>query len=990
MVIRCTVALAAISLAWVSPGTHGATTTAPRYGAADFVPTPQQPIGFQADGSGWYPGAKLEVLEWWDGKPGWAKVGSIGDAKPADRPVFLDKTPKNILWKVPLPGHAGNHPIVVGDRVIATIWPDYTICYDRITGKELWRDRLMATALPVLSAQDGRTLGRAPDAATARKNEILYGMGCAMVYLRQGLRTPTEGEDPGPADYPRVKVAVERMGEWRRTLEDSEPALIPLLDQEISLAKRFLAGEHAILGASPQKRKEIEEKLDGELHKSLPQFGDPWGFNANMFYASKKSFTGEIMKLTGLSLNTTAWGSMLSLQLAAPASDGTIVVVRFANGQLGAYDIATGKRLWAWRDPWCNTGWTWHCFSPRIHGDAVFINLMGGHRPKQAGLYCVEVKTGVIRWSLPHKQGPSAVHGNSYPITTPVTMEIADGAGGTMTIVVNCGGEIVSAKDGKVLHRFPEAHHLSACYPFAFGNLLFAPGLEADGNAIDGSGKRETAVYQPRMEQGALRMPILEIIPLLTYYGVSVCNDRMVIGGNKGHFYDRQTKTLGPLGREHMQKGLAIIGDRFLYMSPDNSNRRFRLDGITTENFELFDAQPHPYEEALRLVSNRSILGGADHPSDIYYDTWLKGIDKLPLMQARYTGFGNPLTAYFGHTMSGPVAAGNRMYVQGACHLYCIGPAVKGTPADDPAVVAAIRAEAEAAKLLTRLADASAQYRFEAVKRLGALKAPFAKEMSDRLATLAVDDPYEEIRAAAVLALGAADPQGRAGWDRLMADYAVNFWSEPPPKEGWAYHQDRERTERRQWVQMTLRVLGEQGRTRLERDYEALAKDPLRLRIVLDLATSQRWRIEPLVKAGLEVAQRGPLAKTKPWAAQVPVNTSNASCLLGYFAAIDAASDPAIAEILLKAYPKNWTLYPTFARNLKPESLLAWIEPIAMESANPSNRPSIFNAWKTVGKAALPCLERVKAAMLAKGEADKPAADYAKAIEETIAIIKEK
>ena len=75
----------------------------PRYGAEDFLPTPQTPIGFQADGSGWYPGAKLEVLEWWDGKPGWAKVGKIPGPrsskwpKPVDQPVFLDKVPKNIL-----------------------------------------------------------------------------------------------------------------------------------------------------------------------------------------------------------------------------------------------------------------------------------------------------------------------------------------------------------------------------------------------------------------------------------------------------------------------------------------------------------------------------------------------------------------------------------------------------------------------------------------------------------------------------------------------------------------------------------------------------------------------------------------------------------------------------------------------------------------------------------------------------------------------------
>jgi hypothetical protein len=281
------------------------------------------------------------------------------------------------------------------------------------------------------------------------------------------------------------------------------------------------------------------------------------------------------------------------------------------------------------------------------------------------------------------------------------------------------------------------------------------------------------------------------------------------------------------------------------------------------------------------------------------------------------------------------------------------------------------------------LANASAQYRYEAVKRLAALKPPLAAADADRLGALALDDPYEEIRAEAVLAPDASDPKGRAGWDRLLVDYAINFWCNPPPKEGWAYNTNRDRTERRHWVNMTLRILGEQGRTRLERDFGVMAKDAVRLRIAIDLATSLRWRIEGLVKAGLEVAQRKPLAATAPWRAQVPINTKNPNTLPYYFAASDAASDPATAEILVGKYKKSWELYPTFARNLKPDQLLAWLEPIALESSQPSSRPRIFNAWKAIGKAALPSIQRVKAAVEARpSEQDRFAAEYAKAIGE--------
>jgi hypothetical protein len=104
---------------------------------------------------------------------------------------------------------------------------------------------------------------------------------------------------------------------------------------------------------------------------------------------------------------------------------------------------------------------------------------------------------------------------------------------------------------------------------------------------------------------------------------------------------------------------------------------------------------------------------------------------------------------------------------------------------------------------------------------------------------------------------------------------------------------------------------------------------------------------------------------------------------------MDAGSDPATAEVLLKAYPKDWTLYPTFARNLKPERLLAWIEPIAMDSGSAGSRDRVFMAWQAVGKNALPSMKRVRAAVAARSpEKDKFAADYARALAEEIAVLK--
>jgi hypothetical protein len=126
------------------------------------------------------------------------------------------------------------------------------------------------------------------------------------------------------------------------------------------------------------------------------------------------------------------------------------------------------------------------------------------------------------------------------------------------------------------------------------------------------------------------------------------------------------------------------------------------------------------------------------------------------------------------------------------------------------------------------------------------------------------------------------------------------------------------------------------------------------------------------------------LSNPKPWG-----NDRSLGLLPALFAAMDAAADPAVAETLLKAYPKEWTLYPTFARNLKTKRLLAWIEAVAVDKEGAGSRDRIFWAWQAVGKEALPSMERVRAAVAARDPAkDKLAASYAEAIAEEIALMK--
>jgi hypothetical protein len=928
----------------------------PRYGAEDFLPTPQTPIGFQADGNGWYPGATPQVVEWWDGKPGWGKVihrQGTGNGSPPfddssykemDLRVFTDRVPKNILWKIPTPGHSDAQPVIVGDRIICTFYPHFTVCYDLKTGKELWRDALEMALLPELG-KDRRTVGPAPHPAEARKRQTLFEIAQAMAHLRFNLRD-FEGEDPGPAEYPLVRKAIERMGEWRKTLEEVHPPSVALLDEDIALAKRFLAGEHAILGVGQKKMED-----DREFSKTIPQFGDPWGRRKNLVNSTEKLLMARVVG---------SWPGWMPYHAATPCSDGQIVVVRFCHGQLGALEVATGRRLWAWRDTEAQLGWTWHANSPRIKGDLVFLDSIGKRTNKHPaeggpGMLGIDKRTGAVRWFSPSPAKPAG----NYPACTPVLIDVPDGDGKVRPVLVNWEGDIIEQATGKRLGSLPEECLIHEAYPLVIGDRILSP------HGISGQ-RFPTLELRLRGDgRGAIAASTNSIIPFSSYRSGWARNDQLIMPQG----YDLRTGFSAgrvPGGSEH--QGPSIIGTLFV----DVLNRaegsgcdykfRPRRDGVTLGTCVVAEAEARPYDAPL-LLSERSILGGAEAPADLFFDKHLAGFDKMrQINPKKHCGrYGNIISAFFGHALNGPVASGERIFIKSQCFLYCIGPTVKGTPKDAPAVVAAIRSGKDVEKHLT---SDSAQYRYEAVKQ--------AKGPAEVLRRLVAQDLYEEIRMAAVAALDAADPAGQAGWLALVeAELKPAYAADIP----WGKPGHREQQERRQTLPLLFRCLGQQdGAALIARRWPQAAKDPAQRRALVAICTELRWRVEPMFAEAV-----ASLANPRQaWPAT-------------YFAAVDAAGEPQIAASLLKAMPKSWELYPTFARNLKAEELLAWIEPFALESSHPLHRGRIFNAWKAVGKAAVPSMERVKAAMSAKtAEQDRLAAEYAKAIEEVITAIGEK
>ena len=877
-----------------------------------------------------------------------------GRTKEVEARVLLDRTPKNIRWKVPTPGMSDSQPLVIGDRIVNTYWPHFVVCYDRQTGKELWRDELEVAFLPELQ-NDRKTIGPAPDPVEARRRQTVLEMGWAMRILSYGLRD-FDGEEPGPAEYPRVRWALDHLQRWRKVLEDADPKAVPILDEDIALLKRFLAGEHDILGWGSKRATEYKE-----IPRRVPQFGMATGIRA------EKGTLIEYAQSTVRASLSNAWPGWMPFHCTTGVSDGEIVVVQFYHGQVAAYEVSTGKRRWAWRDPVSgsrigrqNDG-AERVFSPRLKDDAVFVTMIvrTGGRDVKSGHFSLDKRDGSVRWFVPCKQYPSFAFG-----PTAVLMDIPGGAQDAGTKPRPPWSLLIEPIHGAILEQATgrEVGHLRHAvkdffYPLVSGDRII---VGTEENKV----RRNSVIRLRPTSQGTVEDLEEDRFPGKASRMQRVRNEHFVFGSDDA--YDLRTR--GAVGVDRAEK-LAAIGDLCIGSGGfDDTKFRPRRDGAALLTWPVFDGTARPYD-AIRLISNRSLLGGADVPADLWVNKHLPGFDMLRLLAPRvFCGrYGNYVTAYFGHQMNGPVASGDRIFIQSQSFLYCVGPAVKGTPADDPAVVAEIRQASDAPKLAARLNDASAQYRYEAVKRLGALKAPLAEATRQRLEHLLVNDHYEEIRAAAMLALDACDPTGEAGWKAFVAGEIKPWYGQGDLRHGQAGL--REQLERRARLPLLFRCLGQtDGVALLSRRWPQAAQDPVQRRALLEVAIALQWRVEPMLADCLAALKQTPTS---------------------YFAAVDAASDPTTADILVKTYPQDWTLYPTFARNLAPERLLTWLEPIALASSHPSNRPRIFSAWRAIGPAALPSMERVRAAMAGRDPAqDNLAPSYAEDIAKQIAEMK--
>lgn len=92
---------------------------------------------------------KFEQTDW----PWWRGAERNGHASPEQTPPLTWNETENVVWKVPVPGRGHGSPTVVGTRVfLATAEEDTQVqsmlCFERTTGKQLWKTGLHKGGFP--------------------------------------------------------------------------------------------------------------------------------------------------------------------------------------------------------------------------------------------------------------------------------------------------------------------------------------------------------------------------------------------------------------------------------------------------------------------------------------------------------------------------------------------------------------------------------------------------------------------------------------------------------------------------------------------------------------------------------------------------------------------------------------------------------------------------------------------------------------------------
>ncbi len=633
------------------------------FGADDWKASPTDPVGFAGQGGHWYPGA-TPPSEFWEGTPVETEVKNA-EGKVRKEWGYADQKAKNILWKVAVPGWSDSLPVVVGKRVISLTSPHYVTCYDADTGKVLWQDALKFMTLPVL-AKDRKSIGPVPDPAKAVAQQQLFELTLGWWRARLGA-TATYRDNRAPVDLtPRkefIQSLIPDLERWKNELKGAYPDIGPVLDGEIAFLQRCLKPGEDLSVVPAGMKSHRHAVYAGKVPATVSAGPDL------IFYA------GEKLGVPADDTFCNGWQGNHSDTMATPVSDGEIVGVTFGHGQIAAYEVVTGKRLWAWRDPQLFASSAGHCQSPLLWKDLLLVP--GGGMSAKRGksdpdsytmtIIGIDKRTGAIRWENTRgpggtPQGGKGIHGDHM---SPCLARIPDGKGGIRGLVVGNQGAVLDAETGAKLGQFPHCVGATAENPAkndywgsgfvtcldqriykCWGGDCSAPPVNVWPISLDADGKLVIGAGFKSKDRGASHSPFALSPKVLVVNGT-------LMNPATG-------ETLASLGRSTLGESPVLAGNRLI----------FKKDyGTRLAMFSVVDVADPAKPAVLNKTPN--LIGDGSMPVDIA-DTYFPSLTKPEFKRwclGCYMGIRNGFGVYTG----GVTCQGGRIYLKSQTHLYAIG-----------------------------------------------------------------------------------------------------------------------------------------------------------------------------------------------------------------------------------------------------------------------------------------------------------------------------
>jgi outer membrane protein assembly factor BamB len=316
-----------------------------------------------------------------DDSPQFRGPGGAGVSKETGLPSHWSEK-ENIRWKAALPGRGLSCPVVAGKRVFVTACSGvnqdrlHVLCFDSVTGKELWHRQLWATGNTLchpktcMAAPTPVTDGKCVIALFATADLVCYDLDGNLLWYRSLTGDyPTVGNNVGMAASPilwrdLLLLCLENVGEsfaagidkrtgrnrWRierpRGINWVTPALIRVDGKDLVLFQ----GPSELSAHDPASGKK-RWALTGQSLSTIPS---PVAADGMIFVPGGKFLAVRPSTETGSASDEeppqVLWQSTkLPASYSSPLYYRGLVYALSAKGILNCADGATGQALWSQR-----------------------------------------------------------------------------------------------------------------------------------------------------------------------------------------------------------------------------------------------------------------------------------------------------------------------------------------------------------------------------------------------------------------------------------------------------------------------------------------------------------------------------------------------------------------------------------------------------------------------------------------------------------------